>query len=727
MPSDLVPNAAPRVERVKVFCRVRPLLQRERDGWSYEDFAAQVGDDGSDGQRPTPGDTEPSDPTSATFLTEKGKIPLTSTAVTANPDGKTIVYSGSDSTREFTFDAALSEEVSQDDVYHHVAFDIVQDALEGFNGTILAYGQTSTGKTHTMLGQDDALDGDQRGIVPRAFEDIFDRAERARTTTKTTVVLSYVQIYCERVFDLLAPETSPSSILIREDAERGVYLDGAATVAVSSVADCMRVVARGNANRAVASTHMNAHSSRSHAVLIARIERKDYATTKANSNNVSDAAKPTQLLKLSHLYLVDLAGSERVKKARVVGRHVNELKAINLSLSALGNCIAALSRQQPQRHVPYRDSKLTRLLQSSLGGNAKTALVVTVSPSSTEAPETLSTLQFGQRAMKVAVQAHRNVLSVLDYKALYEETQQALDEQQQQLQRLETELATQCQARQAVDDQLVKAQLRIQHLEFECQASKLAATASTGDKSARGDRGLEPQLGALVAQHERDVAAVKERCDVHVATYKRLADEAQQEWHDLEDELAKEKQQVLVTLQELKEFKLRFFELEQESTERIAELVQEAKDREREARDERAELQRKLQAQEQDAASLRDKVAEMERRNHELQDQLDLEYVPKDTIKQMEALYESAISKLQSRVGSLEQRSGSSRNLSNNNNNNSSNGGSADDRESCSSDATRAGKSGALPALVTSAANAPRKAIPKIGRVVPAARSNSLR
>ncbi|GLD95933.1 hypothetical protein PINS_up004611 [Pythium insidiosum] len=377
----------------------------------------------------------------------------------------------------------------------------------------------------------------------------------------------------------------------------------------------MRIVARGNANRAVASTHMNAHSSRSHAVLIARIERKDYATTTTTTRSSASTPTPTQQLRISHLYLVDLAGSERVKKARVVGRHVNELKAINLSLSALGNCIAALSRQQPQRHVPYRDSKLTRLLQSSLGGNAKTALVVTVSPSATEAQETLSTLQFGQRAMKVTVQAHRNVLSVLDYKALYEETQQALDERQQQMQRLESELAAQCHARQAAEDQLMKAQLRIQHLEFECQAAKLSSSSSTnnnGDKSARGGAGssssLEPQLAALVAQHERDVAVVKERCDVHIATYKRLADEAQQEWHDLEDELAKEKQQVLVTLQELKEFKLRFFELEQETTERIAELVQDAKDREREARDERTELQQTMQAQQKTAASLQDKV-----------------------------------------------------------------------------------------------------------------------
>lgn len=295
-----------------------------------------------------------------------------------------------------------------------------------------------------------------------------------------------------------------------------------------------------------------------------------------------------------------------MKKAKVVGRHVSELKAINLSLSALGNCISALSKKH--KHVPYRDSKLTRLLQSSLGGNAKTALVITITPSPTEAHETLSTMQFGQRAMQVLVSAHCNVLSVLDYKSLYEDAQQRLDVAGEKTRDLEAE-ALEHKLRVAhVEDQLLKAHMRIQHLEFENQAGKAALEAAASSHSTESDTtdpsagsgpsahavaaaAAEPpavlaqHLAELVAKHDVDVSKVKDRCDLQVATYKKLAEEASQEWHEVEDALESEKLQVLSSLHELKEFKLRYFELEEETTDRIAELVQDVKEKERELRE----------------------------------------------------------------------------------------------------------------------------------------------
>lgn len=422
-------------------------------------------------------------------------------------------------------------------------------------------------------------------------------AHATRAQTKTSVALSYVQIYCERVFDLLAPETAHASILIREDPDRGVYLDGASCMSVSNVADCLELLERGNANRAIASTGMNAHSSRSHAILILRIERKDFPV--ANPNPGTSPASPTQMIKISNLYLVDLAGSERVKKAKVMGRHVNELKAINLSLSALGNCISALSKKQ--KHVPYRDSKLTRLLQSSLGGNAKTALVITITPAPTETHETLSTMLFGQRAMQVSVNAHCNVLSVLDYKALYEDMQQRVDAVDEKVRELEYEAQEQKSKVAQYENQLLKAQMRIQHLEFENQAGKAALEAAARSSVDHGDQRdagpseaqvhtvdspiLTQQLAGLVTKHAQDVNKIKDKCDLQVETYKKLADQASQEWHEVEDALASEKLQVLSVLQELKEFKLRFFELEEETTDRIAELVQEVKEKERELRE----------------------------------------------------------------------------------------------------------------------------------------------
>lgn len=413
--------------------------------------------------------------------------------------------------------------------------------------------------------------------------------------------MSYVQIYCERIFDLLDPNIAPSGIVVREDPERGVYLDGASVVSVTSASECLELLHRGSSNRAVASTAMNDHSSRSHAVLILRIERKEFTTVKGGSSDTSDP--PRQLVKLSNLFLVDLAGSERVKKSRVTGRHVSELKAINLSLSALGNCISALANQQ--KHVPYRDSKLTRLLQSSLGGNAKTALVVTVTTSPTDAQETLSTLQFGQRAMQVAVRAQRNVLSVLDYRALYEDARQKLDEEEQRVRLAEGEL-TEARARaDALEDQLLKASIRIQHLEFENQAAKAVGSGGGGDgKFGQEDSTTTTMVEALVARYEHDLAQIKRKCDQQVATYQKLAETAAQEWHEVENELTGEKTSSLGYLQELKEFKLRFFQLEQDTAERIDELLQEQKERERE----REAAARALKGIEKEMLELKQKV-----------------------------------------------------------------------------------------------------------------------
>ncbi|KAG7381310.1 hypothetical protein PHYBOEH_010995 [Phytophthora boehmeriae] len=627
------------VERVKVFCRLRPLLQRERDGWSYEEYCQQFGEDGerldpsaaaepASDARPESADDDP-----ATFITEKGRK-LTGTltpALTMQPDGRSLTFQAPTAAhgeaRLFKFDGNLNETCDQHTVYERVAAPIVEDVMAGYNGTILAYGQTATGKTHTMVGPGDLIQGDQRGLIPRALEDIFDKAEKTRSRAKTTVALSYVQIYCERIYDLLEPETLPSNILVREDPDRGVYIDGAAAVHVANVEDCLNLMERGNANRAVSSTGMNAHSSRSHAILILRVERKEFAPPPASSGTTSGTTHP--VIRLSNLYLVDLAGSERVKKARVHGRHISELKAINLSLSALGNCISALSKQsqQPQNqgsyHVPYRDSKLTRLLQSSLGGNAKTAMVVTVTPAVSEAPETLQTLHFGQRAMEVAVRAHRSALSVLDYRTLYEEMRQALDEEQQRSQQAEAAASDEKARTALAEDQLTKALLRVQHLEFELEAAQTASRHSNspeGDTADDVDR-MKLELQQLVARHAQDVAQVKAACDRQIETYKRLSQEASQEWHEVEGELAGEKTQVLHTLQELKEFKLRYFQLEEDTTERIADLVQEEKDRERE----RDSAISRVNALEKELKALQTKIAEGENQREKLQDQIDTE------------------------------------------------------------------------------------------------------
>ncbi|KAG2972465.1 hypothetical protein PC118_g15674 [Phytophthora cactorum] len=340
---------------------------------------------------------------------------------------------------------------------------------------------------------------------------------------------------------------------------------------------------------------------------------------------------------------------------------------------------------------------------SSLGGNAKTALVVTVTPAVTEAPETLQTLQFGQRAMQVAVRAHRSALSVLDYRTLYEEMRQALDEEQQRFRQAEAAASDEKNRAAIAQDKLTKALLRVQHLEFELEAAQTATRHSSApDVEGNDVERMKLELQQLVARHAQDVAQVKSACDRQIETYKRLAHEASQEWHEVEGELAGEKTQVLHTLQDLKEFKLRYFQLEEDTTERIAELVQDERDREKE----RDAALATVAALEKELKAIHAKMVEGESQREKLQDQLDTDFVPKEAIQQMEALYEGAISKLQARVGCLESKSSNRRPKTPSNNN-----------------STPGQPQRSLPEVrKPGMAN---RAVPRVGRLVPGAKTGS--
>ena len=282
------------------------------------------------------------------------------------------------------------------------------------------------------------MDGDiekkSKGIVPRTFNYIFNQmnsmmnnenSESKNNCYKYSIYLSFIQIYLESIQDLLDPESK--EIRIREDPEKGVYLEGTQWVRCNSPEECKEVYNKGKINRNTESTKMNAHSSRSHAILIMKIEKsikinnekKENSTEKINNKNNKD-----RLLTCSHLYLVDLAGSERVRKTGATEMRLEEAKKINLSLLALGNVISSLTDPNIA-HISYRDSKLTRILQESLGGNAKTCLIVTVSPSTYNTEETLSSLQFALRAMKV--QNKPKINKSIDYQALYLKVQDDLD------------------------------------------------------------------------------------------------------------------------------------------------------------------------------------------------------------------------------------------------------------------------------------------------------------
>lgn len=254
--------------------------------------------------------------------------------------------------------------------------------MDGFNGTVFAYGQTGSGKTFTMQGPD-IEDLEMQGIVPRMVRTVFNRIDNSSENIEFTVKVSMMEIYMEKIRDLLDP--TKSNMQIKTDKNKGVYVADLTERYIGSDLDVYDIMRIGNDNRKVASTSMNDQSSRSHSIFLMTIHQ----------NNLDD-----QTCKTGILYLVDLAGSEKVGKTGASGHTLDEAKGINKSLSTLGKVINSLTDGKT-KHIPYRESKLTRILSESLGGNAKTALIITGSPSVYNDMETISTLRFGTAARNI--------------------------------------------------------------------------------------------------------------------------------------------------------------------------------------------------------------------------------------------------------------------------------------------------------------------------------------
>ena len=289
----------------------------------------------------------------------------------------------------FKFDKVFTSDSPQQKLYDFVGKEIVKDVTDGYNGTIFAYGQSGSGKTFTMYGRD-VDDEETKGLIPRIVEAIFDYVD---TTDENNVSfqfkLSVMQIYKEVIYDLL---TGEKELKIKESPIKGIYVENLSEVYLSSVDDFLNYHDIASANRKVGETKLNQTSSRSHSIMILE---------------VTQTFKKENLIKRGLLNLVDLAGSEKISKTGAVGETLEEAKKINLSLSALGNVIHALTSNS--EHIPYRDSKLTRILQESLGGNYKTSLIVTASPHSYHLEETLSSLQFAQRAKTIKNKVKVNI------------------------------------------------------------------------------------------------------------------------------------------------------------------------------------------------------------------------------------------------------------------------------------------------------------------------------
>uniref|UniRef100_A0A3Q2Z2U3 Kinesin-like protein n=1 Tax=Hippocampus comes TaxID=109280 RepID=A0A3Q2Z2U3_HIPCM len=331
--------------------------------------------------------------------------------------GEPQVILGKD--KSFTYDYVFDMDSQQDAIYQTCTEKLIEGCFEGYNATVFAYGQTGSGKTYTMgTGFDVNIADDELGIIPRAVHHLFRGIERRRQAAQEQgrpapefkINAQFLELYNEEVLDLfdsVRDGKQKSHIRIHEDANGGIYTVGVTTRTVSSEAEMMQCLKLGALSRTTASTQMNVQSSRSHAIFTIHLcqvrvcaspDNEDGDNRVSNGNGDMDEYETLS----AKFHFVDLAGSERLKRTGATGDRAKEGISINCGLLALGNVISALGdRSKRASHVPYRDSKLTRLLQDSLGGNSQTVMIACISPSDRDFMETLNTLKYANRARNI--------------------------------------------------------------------------------------------------------------------------------------------------------------------------------------------------------------------------------------------------------------------------------------------------------------------------------------
>jgi kinesin family protein 5 len=362
-------------DNIRVLCRVRPLNKTEIS---------------------TSGNTE------CIYVSEdKTQIEITTTNNGSSTYGPIC--------ETFAFNRVFDMNTTQEEVFQISALPLINNLFAGYNATIMCYGQTGSGKTWSMIG--DSSTSETSGIIPRTALELFEKAKNISRGTLSFNV-TFIEIYNETIRDLLDDKCRKSNLQIREDTSGEFFVNEVTEATIVNAKDLLKLMSRGSKNRAVGVTNMNEVSSRSHAV---------FTITLVQENETKDVTL------ISKLLLVDLAGSETIKKSGAEGGQAKEAASINQSLSTLGLVINALSNKS-SKHIPYRNSALTKLLKSSLGyliykllipviftsyflncrGNSKTSLIITCSPSISNATESVSTLRFGERAKNVATKTSIN-------------------------------------------------------------------------------------------------------------------------------------------------------------------------------------------------------------------------------------------------------------------------------------------------------------------------------
>lgn len=452
----------------------------------------------------------------------------------------------------FTFDSVFGPDSKQVDVYNLAARPIVENVLEGYNGTIFAYGQTGTGKTFTMEGVRSVPE--LKGIIPNSFAHIFGHIAKAEEDKKFLVRVSYLEIYNEEVRDLLRQDQSVR-LEVKERPDIGVYVKDLLTHVVHNADEMDKIMTFGNKNRAVGATNMNTHSSRSHAIFTITIEC-------AERDELGQ-----QHWRVGKLHLVDLAGSERQSKTGATGQRLKEASKINLSLSTLGNVISALVDGR-STHIPYRNSKLTRLLQDSLGGNSKTVMCANIGPACYNYDETISTLRYASRAKNICNKAKIN-----------EDPKDAL------LRKLQEEIKA------------LKGQLEEEHEEDETDE----------EEEEEGDEKPKKKKKKL---KDEEVAAIRKKIEEERRMLAERKDLEEEEKNKLKSDLDKHEKEIKKALKEQEALKQRLQGLERKILVGGENLLEKAEEQERLLEESAKELEERRKHEEQLRHAITQKEAE---------------------------------------------------------------------------------------------------------------------
>ncbi|KAH9643863.1 hypothetical protein HF086_012738 [Spodoptera exigua] len=461
----------------------------------------------------------------------------------SGPDDNCISIGG----KVYLFDKVFKPNATQEKVYNEAAKSIVSDVLAGYNGTIFAYGQTSSGKTHTMEGV--IGDPGKQGIIPRIVNDIFNHIYAMEENLEFHIKVSYFEIYMDKIRDLL--DVSKVNLSVHEDKNRVPFVKGATERFVSSPEEVFEVIEEGKSNRHIAVTNMNEHSSRSHSVFLINVKQENLENQKKLSGK---------------LYLVDLAGSEKVSKTGAEGTVLDEAKNINKSLSALGNVISALADGN-KSHIPYRDSKLTRILQESLGGNARTTIVICCSPASFNESETKSTLDFGKRAKTVKnVVCVNEELTAEEWKRRYEREKEKVARLKGKVEKLEAELNRW----RSGETVRIEEQVNLQEIEAVTPVTSFieekppAAPVPVAVSSAVEDAAMQGKLEALYQQLDDKDEEINQHSQLTSTYIRRDYEALQGDMNRIQQENEAAKEEVKEVLQALEELAVNYDQKSQE-------------------------------------------------------------------------------------------------------------------------------------------------------------------